>query len=77
MAECDYRDNCRNNPVITTQLSKSYCCGNYRSCARFKIRTGLGDDYVPKNLKPNEHEKAREIINHGYMHHEERLNTFY
>lgn len=74
MFQCEYIEGCKNNPNIT---DRSYCQGHYQQCARFKIRTGIGEDYLPYNLKPEESIRAREILNYGFMHHEERRDTFY
>ena len=74
MSSCDYQEGCKNNPNIT---NRSYCISNYQQCARFKIRTGIGEEFLPYNLKPEESVRAREILNHGYMHHEDRRDTYY
>jgi hypothetical protein len=78
MTQCEYRIGCENNPNLKSdEITRTYCHGNYNKCARFKIRTSIGEDYLPYNLKPDELTRTREILNHSYMHHEERRDTYY
>ena len=77
MKTCDFNNFCKNNPIISPDLAKKFCNGNYFSCARFKIRSSLGSDYLPNNLHPKDEEKAKELIHHGFMHAWDRLNTYY
>lgn len=39
-----------------------YCLGNKTECARYIVSKELGPQYVPIDLYPNMHQKAKEII---------------
>jgi len=41
---------------------KKYCLGDPGTCARYRVSTVLGKEYVPANLYPNMNEKADEIL---------------
>ena len=77
MENCEFRTKCANNPVITRDLTETYCNGHFKKCTRYKIRTSLGDEYIPKNLSPDDKMLAKNIINHGFKHHEDRIDTYY
>lgn len=77
MQKCEFRVNCKNNPIITKNYTETYCNGHFQACTRFKVRTSLGDEFVPKNLSPDDITRARKIINHGFKHFEDRIDTYY
>ena len=77
MQQCEFRPKCENNPVITENLTETYCKGRFQKCSRYKIRTSLGEEYVPKKLSPSDKKNAQKIINHGFKHYEDRIDTYY
>ncbi len=77
MQKCEFRPNCENNQIITRKLTENYCNGHFQKCTRYKIRTSLGDEYIPKSLSPDDEIRARDIINHGFKHFEDRIDTYY
>lgn len=47
---------------FSTAHIRKYCQGNYKECARFKIANRLGPENIPKNLLPQQLEKAERIL---------------
>lgn len=47
---------------IGYMYKKRYCEGDKTLCARYKVGTTLGRQYVPTKLFPNMHDAAAEII---------------
>jgi hypothetical protein len=49
-------------PTVSQMIVRRYCHGDYESCARLTVFGRLGSGAVPNNLAPNDHERARRII---------------
>jgi len=47
---------------IGSIYKKKYCQDNNKLCARYKVASELGVDFVPNNLYPNMHDIAIKII---------------
>jgi hypothetical protein len=41
---------------------QNYCEGDKTTCARYKVATTLGKEFVPSSLYPNMNEAAERII---------------
>jgi hypothetical protein len=44
------------------KIKETYCYQNFEKCARYIVLTTVGGDFVPKELLPEQVEKAKEII---------------
>ena len=69
MAECPSIKNCpfyndRMSGMVTTVslFENKYCKHNNQKCARWKVTSTLGKEYVPLDLYPNQIEDAYRII---------------
>ena len=58
-----FHDRMETKPVLAELYKKNYCRGDFNSCARHMIKEALGKEEVPSNLFPNEHDKARALLN--------------
>lgn len=69
MPECDFiavcpffNDQLENMPGTAKLYEKTTCRGDFESCARFIVRNALGPDAVPRDLFPNDRERAEKLI---------------
>ena len=69
MSNCEYLDGCPffndqldDMPSMANLFKTRYCHDNWKSCARYLMRTKLGAAHVLPNLWPNQENKARELI---------------
>ncbi len=69
MAECIclpgclfFNDKMENMPSMSSMYKTKYCRGENTKCARYMIFERKGKDYVPKDLFPNQFEKAKELL---------------
>lgn len=72
MADCEFASRCPffNNqlaamPVLAEWLKRIYCRNRYPECARYMVRQALGPDKVPKNLFPDDHQRADLLMRDG------------
>lgn len=68
---CSKKDECTkcniNRPMsIIKHYQRKYCSFDPEACARYKVRTELGNEYLPSDLLPTEMELAKKIINEKY-----------
>lgn len=47
---------------------KKYCLGNKEECARYRVITELGVEYVSESLYPNMHDLAGKILDKAKKH---------
>ena len=57
-----YNDQMPIDSAIGRMYKKHYCEGDKSNCARYKVSTALGKEFVPDTLFPNMLEKAEYII---------------
>ena len=69
MAECKYlvkcpffNDQMDDMPATADAFKRRFCTGDYSNCARLLVFKALGISKVPRNLFPNQMEKAEQII---------------
>lgn len=69
MSDCELLDICKffneflpSMKSVARTLKESYCLGDNSECARFLVYKELGVEAVPKDLFPNDLEKAELII---------------
>ena len=74
MKTCRYLEGCAffNAPstqgiqILTDQLKKDYCQGQFDTCARFQVATQLGKEHVPELMLPTQLQLAEMILRrHG------------
>lgn len=66
LAGCPFfNDNMKDMPATANSLKETYCRTDNSICSRFMVFKALGKPNVPKDLFPNEIEKARDIISKG------------
>lgn len=72
MADCEFIKRCpffwdkmKNAPAMSSIYKKKYCKGDNSNCARYMVATRAGRDKVPKDLFPNQQERAKKIISKG------------
>ena len=59
-----YNDKMANMPVTAERMRQHYCLTDNQDCARFIMRNALGDERVPRDLFPDQTERAHGLI-HG------------
>lgn len=57
-----YNDKIADKPILAEMYKKKYCKSNNNNCARWKIATTLGKQFVPTDLFPNQVDRINEII---------------
>ncbi len=69
MADCEclpgcpfFNDKMGDMPSTANLMKKTYCQGNWSTCARHIVFEKLGRDAVPNTLYPNMKDKAMEIL---------------
>lgn len=69
MAECEnlagcpfFNDSMASMPVTAEMIKRKLCKGDYTGCARYIVFKAVGKEHVPKNLIPNQLDRAEEII---------------
>lgn len=70
MAICPYLNECPffndkmlEKPELTNMYKKTYCNGDFSTCARWMIANNLGKEYVPLTIYPNMLTQVESIIN--------------
>jgi len=69
MARCELIDACiffndqmAGMPSTSAVYKKMFCEQDFASCGRYMIFKAMGRDNVPKDLFPNQGDRAKEII---------------
>lgn len=69
MNRCGFLDECTffNETMkemlgVADVLKSRYCFGEFHRCARLKVCNAFGDDAVPPELSPHDHERAQKIL---------------
>jgi len=57
-----FQDKMERMPATANMMKKRYCLNDNLQCARYTVFKALGREKVPKDLFPNQIEKAQEII---------------
>lgn len=58
-----FNDQMEDKPDIISEVFKiRYCKGCNALCARWKVASTLGKTYVPKDLFPNQMDRANELL---------------
>ena len=73
MAKCELTETCiffndqmANMPSTASVYKKIYCESDWSNCGRYMIFKAIGREHVPKDLFPNQAERAATIIkNHS------------
>jgi hypothetical protein len=61
--ECHFfQDNMASLPAAAEIFRKEFCTGDFKECARFIVKIGIGIEQTPKNMFPNEKERAIKMI---------------
>ncbi len=70
MAKCEltatcifFNDQMLNMPSTGAVYKKIYCQQDFENCARYVVFKAIGRENVPKDLFPNQGDRARTIIN--------------
>ena len=69
MANCEliekcifFNDKMANMPGTAASFKRRYCQDDFSGCARYMVFKALGREKVPGNLFPNQHDKAKKVI---------------
>ncbi len=69
MADCEILQDCiffngtmSNMPGTSSLFRDNYCQGSSSACARFVVWKALGRARVPRDLFPNQADRARDIV---------------
>ena len=69
MKKCPFADKCpffndamAKLPLSAEMYKERFCKGDYEKCARYEVRVKCGKEAVPKNLFPNQLDRATEIV---------------
>lgn len=73
MAKCElvetcifFNDQMASMPSTSAVYKKIFCEGDFDTCSRYMIFKAIGRENVPKDLFPNQSERAKSIIaKHG------------
>jgi hypothetical protein len=57
-------------PPISRRLKAEYCMKSHRQCACWRIFNAIGPEWVPLDMLPYQHERAKEILNEVGEGHE-------
>lgn len=57
-----FNDQMANMPSTAAVYKKIYCEGDFSKCGRYMIFSAAGREQVPKDLFPNQSDRAREVI---------------
>jgi hypothetical protein len=49
-------------PAMSGMYKKRYCQGDFSNCARYMVFKAKGLEFVPKDMFPNQQERAQVII---------------
>jgi hypothetical protein len=69
MADCEFLKGCiffndkmATKPATAELFKTIYCRGDFARCARYLVVKAIGREQVPKDLYPNDAERAEKII---------------
>lgn len=63
LASCPFfNDKMADMPATAGMMKKRYCREQFEKCARFMVFKTKGRDIVPKDLFPNQHQRAQTIL---------------
>ena len=69
MAQCAMLEKCIffndkmvSMPVTSEMMKKKYCLKDNANCARYRISSTLGKEFVPTDLFPNRVDRAEQIL---------------
>ena len=70
MADCEWKSECvfinekdiYGHDAVRCFFENQYCQNKHSNCACFMIFDALGKNSVPRNLLPNQPEKAKDVI---------------
>ena len=57
-----FNDQMANMPSTAAVYKKIYCGQDYDKCGRYMIYKAIGRENVPKDLFPNQSDRAKEVI---------------
>jgi len=57
-------------PPISRRLKAEFCLKTYRQCACWSIFNTVGSEWVPLDMLPYQHERAKQILNEVGEGHE-------
>lgn len=57
-----FNDQMANMPSTSAVFKNVYCEKDYTGCGRYQIFKAIGREHVPKDLFPNQSDRAQEII---------------
>lgn len=57
-----FNDRMKNMPSMSEVLKQQYCRGDWEHCARCVVFLALGREAVPKDLFPDELDRARRLV---------------
>jgi len=57
-----FNDKMAKMPATSKLFKRQYCNSGFNECARYIIADMVGSSEVPKDLFPNQHERANNII---------------
>ncbi len=62
-----FLDKMEEMPALANMMKTRYCHGEHLKCARWTVRTALGAENVPKDLYPNQMERAQQLISRSEL----------
>ena len=57
-----FNDKMSEFPVTAERMKRDYCKGDNSSCARYRVFKALGRQNVPKDLFPNDTDRANKML---------------
>ena len=57
-----FNDQMANMPSTAASFKKIFCEQDFDNCGRYMIFKAIGREHVPKDLFPNQNDRAKELI---------------
>lgn len=57
-----FNDKMADMPAMSGMYKKRYCQGDFLNCARYMVFKAKGLEFIPKDMFPNQQDRARMII---------------
>ena len=57
-----FNDKMSEFPITAERMKRDYCKGDNSACARYRVFKAFGRENVPKNLFPNDTDRADKML---------------
>lgn len=57
-----FNDREKSMPAMSELYKQRYCLDDYHTCARYQVARAIGKENVPRDLHPNERDRAQVLV---------------